>query len=203
MQVLKTLMFTKSAAGAAIAVAAMTAPVISHASPDAGMVCRNGYTAQFANGNLKCKKVIVRVLPDSFECRDSRFPNKVVRIGGVSDLGGGRDLCTAPGIVITSDSSLRDFAERTHYVFATVNRLEVIAARERAERAEELILGLGADGVDSESTSTVVVNDNSFGQDKVHARITLYTFPVPAPSITLNANLLDARTLNLPPNSGF
>jgi hypothetical protein len=204
MKALKTLVLAKSIAAAIVASAGIAAPAISHASPDDGMVCRVSYGAQFGAGNMKCTKTSVRTVAGAFECLNPSFPGlqgtrqPVIRVSTAGDASGGRDLCAAPGIVITTNSPLNGLVEGTHYRFATVNQARIAAVREGSERNEETALGLGLDGVDSRSTSTVVVNANSLGEDIVRATITLFTFPIPAVNLILSPLQIDARPLNLP-----
>jgi hypothetical protein len=204
MKALKTLVLAKSIAAAIVASAGIAAPAISHASPDDGMVCRVSYSAQFGAGNMKCTKTSSRTVSGAFECLNPSFPGvlgtrqPVIRINTAGDPSGGRDLCAAPGIVIQTNSPLTGLVEGTHYRFATVNQARIAAVREASERNEENVLGLGLDGVDSRSTSTVVVNANSLGEDIVRATITLFTFPIPAANLILSPLQIDPKPLNLP-----
>jgi hypothetical protein len=206
MQVLKTLAFTKSAAAAAIAFAAMAAPAISHASPDDGMACRvaNGYGAQFAGGNLKCVKTVVRNISGAFQCLNPSFPGingtrqPVIRVAVAGDATGGKDLCPRPGVVMTSNSSLTGLTLGQDFQFATVNQARIAATREAIERSEQTAMGLGLDGVDSRSTSTVVVNGGIGAEDIVRGTFTMFTFAIPAPSLQLSPLQRDPLPLNLP-----
>ena len=77
MKAFKALVLAKSIAAAAFAAAGIAAPAVSHASPDDGMVCRSGYGAQFASGNMKCSRALTKFV--SLECTNASFPSKVIR----------------------------------------------------------------------------------------------------------------------------
>jgi hypothetical protein len=207
MKAIKTLVLAKSIAAALVATAGIAAPTISHASPDDGVVCRAGYSAQISGGAMKCTKTLPeRTVSGAFQCLDPLFPglqgtrNPVTRLDTQGDTSGGRDLCPRAGIVITTNSPLTGLVEGTHYKFATVFQTKIVAVREATERNEQNALGLGLDGVDSRSTSQVKVNANSFGEDIVTAKITLFTLPIAAPNQILPPLQIDPRPLNLPLN---
>jgi hypothetical protein len=199
MKSFKTLVLAKSIAAAAVAASGIAAPAISHASPDDGVVCRVGYSAQFSGGDMKCTRPVVRHV--SLECTNPTFPIKRIRIPGiVGDATNGRDVCLRNnGIQISSNDSLNGFVAGQDFVFVAVNQTKAVAVREATERNEEAALGLGLDGVDSRSTSTLVINGGVGAEDNVKVDITLFTFPIPAPTITLSPIQLDRPIIDLLP----
>jgi hypothetical protein len=198
MKALKTLILGKSIAAAFVAAAGVAAPAISHASPDDGMVCRSGYSAQFAGGNLKCSKQLVRFI--ALECTNTRFPNKVIRVAGIQgDTSGGRDMCLRPGIVLSSNAPATGLTAGQDFVFVAVNQTRVVAVREATERNEETALGLGLDGVDSRSAGTVDVNGGIGAEDRVRADLTLFTFAIPAPTLLRLPLQIDRPIIDLGP----
>src|SRR5947207_15117704 len=101
MKSFKHLLLAKAVAAAVIGTSGIAAPAISHASPDDGVVCRAGYSAQFASGDMKCTRHVIRHV--ALECLNTNFPNKLVRTPGiVGDRTGGRDICLARGRSINS-----------------------------------------------------------------------------------------------------
>ncbi|WP_280154802.1 hypothetical protein [Piscinibacter sp. XHJ-5] len=198
MKALKTLLLAKGIAAAVVAGAGIAAPAISHASPDDGMICRSGYTAQFAAGKMKCTKATVRRV--ALECSNPLFPIKRVRVPGIpGDATNGRDVCLRNnGIALSSNDPLTGLINGQDFVFVAVNNTKAVLAREAAERQEETFLGLGTDGVDSSSVSTLVVNGGIGAEDTVKVDITLFTFPIAAPSFTLQPLELDRPVLDLP-----
>lgn len=199
MKALKTLLLAKGIAAAVVAGAGIAAPAVSHASPDDGMICRSGYTAQFAAGKMKCTKPTVRRV--ALECSNPLFPIKRVRVPGIpGDATNGRDVCLRNnGIALSSNDPLTGLIAGQDFVFVAVNNTRAVAAREAAERQEESFLGLGTDGVDSSSVSTLSVNGGIGAEDIVRVDITLFTFPVPAPSFTLSPLELDRPVIELAP----
>ena len=116
MKSFKHLLLAKAVAAAVIGTAGVAAPAISHASPDDGVVCRAGYSAQFAGGDMKCSKHVIRHV--SLECINPRFPNKLVRVPGVpGDTTNGRDICLAPGRVLASNSPLTGLTVNQDFAF--------------------------------------------------------------------------------------
>ena len=197
MNTLKTVLLTKSLAAALVAALGMAAPAISHASPDDGVTCRIGYSGQFANGKMTCTKRAVRHIP--LECTNATFPIKRVRVPGVpGDTTNGRDVCLRNnGIDVTSNSPLTGLVAGQDFVFVAVNQARAVAAREATERGEEIRLGLGTDGVDSRSVSTLVVNGGVGAEDNVRVDITLFTFPQPAASTVLAPIQIDRPVIDL------
>jgi hypothetical protein len=82
-------------------------------------------------------------------------------------------------------------------VFVVVNQTQVAAVREATERAEELSLGLGTDGVDSRSVGSLDINGGIGSEDRARVNVTLFTFPVAAPNVLLSPIQLDAPILDL------
>jgi hypothetical protein len=198
MKALKTLILGKSIAAAFVAASGIAAPAISHASPDDGMVCRTGYSAQVANGNFKCSKQVVRFV--ALECTNTRFPTKVIRVAGIQgDTSGGRDLCLRPGVVLTSNSPTTGLTAGQDFVFVAVNQARVAALREATEIAEENSLGLGRDGVDSRSVGTIDINGGIGAEDRVRATLTMFSFPVPAPTLLRSPLQIDSPIIDLQP----
>jgi hypothetical protein len=198
MKALKALVFTKSIAAALFAVSGVAAPAISHASPDDGMVCRAGYGSHLVNGVMTCTRPVTRFV--SLTCNDTRFPNKLIRTAGIAgDTTGGRDMCLRPGISLGSNAPATGLTAGQDFVFVTVNQAKVVAVREATERTEESALGLGLDGVDSRSVGTLDINGGIGSEDRVKVDITLFTFAVPAPSISLSPIQLDRPVIDLLP----
>lgn len=198
MKAFKTLVLAKSIAAALVAGSGIAAPALSHASPDDGMVCRAGYSAQFSAGNLKCAKQVVRFV--SLECANVRFPNKLIRSANIAgDTTRGRDMCLRNGVSLGSNAPATGLTAGQDFVFVAVNQTKVVAVREAQERNEETSLGLGLDGVDSRSVGTLDINGGIGAEDRVKVDITLFTFPVPAPNILLSPLQLDRPVIDLPP----
>jgi len=199
MKSFKTLVLAKSIAAALVATAGIAAPAISHASPDDGVVCRASYSAQFGGGNMKCTKNVIKHV--ALACSNPLFPNKLIRTAGIpGDTTSGRDMCLRPGIQLSSNASATGLVPGQDFVFVTVNQTRVVVAREVAERAEEIGLGLGSDGVDSRSVGTLDINGGIGAEDRVKVDITLFTLPVPAPNITLAPIQLDRPAIDLLPS---
>jgi hypothetical protein len=197
MKAIKTLLGTKAIAAAAIAMSGIAAPTLSHASPDDGSVCRVGYGAQFANGNMKCTKQVIRFV--SLDCTDARFPNRLIRTPGIAgDRTNGRDMCLRPGIVLGSNQPATGLTEGQDFVFVKVNQAKVVALREAVEKSEETTLGVGPAGVDARSTGVVDINGGIGAEDRVRATITLFTFPIPAPTLVKLPIQIDAPVVDLP-----
>lgn len=186
MKHLKTLVLAKSIAAALIATAGIAAPAISHASPDDGMVCRSGYNAQFAGGDMKCTKVLP-AQATTVKCDDRILTKLVERANNPTVFGAdGKDVCVNPNgsIGITSNGSLAGLTKGTDFVFAVVRPSDVTAIRIAAERREESSLGLLDADVDAHSTVAPVVVDAGTGShDQALVTVTLFTFPVPALSL--------------------
>jgi hypothetical protein len=182
MKSLKTLVLVKSIAAALIAGAGIAAPVVSHASPDDGMVCRAGYSGQAVNGTFKCSRVVTRVV--ALDCPTATFTLKQRRSRiGQSD---GRDVCTRPaGLTIPFDSSLAGLVEGQDFVFPTFQETRLSAIAKATEVVEERNLGLADDQVDVKSThgittGSLTIDAATGAEDGVQATITLFTFPIPA-----------------------
>jgi hypothetical protein len=199
MKSLKTLVLAKSIATAIVASAGIAAPTLSHASPDDGMVCRVSYSAQVSGGNMKCAKQVVRFVP--LECKDLRFPTKLIRSAGIQgDTTGGRDMCLRPGISLGTNVPATGLTAGQDFVFVAVNQTKVVAVREARERQEQTSLGLGLDGVDSRSVGTLDINGGIGAEDRVKVDITLFTFAVAAPSFTLLPLQIDRPVIDLLPS---
>lgn len=197
MKALKTLLTAKSIAAALVAGSGLAAPALSHASPDDGMVCRAGYSAQFGGGNMKCTKQLIRFV--SLACRNAQFPNKVIRVSGIAgDTTNGRDMCLRAGVFLGSNQPATGLTLNQDFVFVSVDQARVVALREATERAEEISLGLGTDGVDSRSTGVVDINGGIGAEDRVRATLTLFTFPIPAPTLLRSPLQIDAPIIDLP-----
>ncbi|MFL6665148.1 MAG: hypothetical protein ACJ8G7_23505 [Rhizobacter sp.] len=196
MKSFKHLLLAKAVAAAVIGTAGVAAPAISHASPDDGVVCRAGYSAQFAGGDMKCSKHVIRHV--SLECINPRFPNKLVRVPGVpGDTTNGRDICLAPGRVLASNSPLTGLTVNQDFAFVAINPSKVAATRIATERGEETALGLPADGVDSASTGTLVINGGVGAEDNVTVDVSLFTFPVPALTLVKLPTQIDVPIIDL------
>jgi hypothetical protein len=180
MKSLKTLLLTKTVAAAAIAAGGITAPAIGHASPDDGMTCRAGYSAQFGGATMKCAKVVPAAV--SLLCSNVRFPTKVIRAPGApGDTSGGKDLCTRPGIVIGTTDALTGLVLGQDFVFAEVNPSLVASKAKAIEIAEQRTLNLQDGEVDAKSSSATVTVNGGFGSDdQANFTVTLFTFPIPA-----------------------
>jgi hypothetical protein len=182
MKSLKTLVLVKSLAAALIAGAGIAAPVVSHASPDDGMVCRAGYSGQAANGTFKCSRVITRVIV--LDCPVD-FPTKVFRARvGASD---GRDVCVKANshLTIPFDAALTGLTEGQDFKFPSFQETRLAATAKATEIAEERNLGVADDQVDVRSThgittGSLTIDASTGAQDGVQATITLFTFPIPA-----------------------
>ena len=186
MKALKTLLLTKSVAAAAItAVGTLAMPSISHASPDDGMTCRAGYSAQFGGGTMKCTKTVPTGV--SLLCSNVRFPTKVIRVPGApGDNSGGKDICTRPGINIGSTDPLTNAVLGQDFVFAELNTSQAASKAKAIQIAEERTLNLPEDQVDAKSTSPTVVVNGGFGsEDQASFTVTLFTFPIPAAGLSL------------------
>lgn len=192
MNSLKTLFVTKTFAAIAIAAGASTAPTLSHASPNDGMVCRAGYSAQFNGGALKCTKVVAATV--GMQCPQVKFTSKIIRAPGApGDTSGGKDLCVRAGIVVTSNGALNGLVLGQDYVFAELNAAQVTAKAKAIEIAEERGNNLAADQVDVSHTTPIFSVNGGFGSEDIgNFNVTLFTFPVPA----LGFNLI---LPNLPP----
>jgi hypothetical protein len=189
----------KGIAAAVVAASGVATPAISQASPDDGMVCRPGYAAQFAGGDMKCTKQVVRHV--ALECNNPLFPIKRVRVPGIAgDRTNGRDVCLRNnGISISSNDPLTGLTQGQDFVFVTVNQAKAVAVREATEKAEETALGLTSGGVDSHSVSVLNVNGGVGAEDNVSVDITLFTFPVPAIHVALPAISIDRPVIDLIP----
>jgi len=182
MKSFKTLVLVKSIAAALIAGAGIAAPVVSHASPDDGMVCRAGYSGQAVNSNFKCSRVITRVIV--LDCPID-FPSKVFRARvGASD---GRDVCVKANshLNIPFDAALTGLTEGQDFKFPTFQETRLSATAKATEITEERNLGLADDQVDVKSThgittGSLTVDASTGAEDGVQATITLFTFPIPA-----------------------
>ena len=193
------LLISKGIAAAIVAGSGIAAPAISHASPDDGMVCRPGYAAQFAGGDMKCTKNVVRHV--TLDCTNPQFPIKRVRVAGIpNDRTNGRDVCLRNnGVSLSSNDPLTGLTAGQDFVFVTVNQAKAVAVREVTEKAEETALGLTSGGVDSHSTSTLVINGGIGAEDNVNVDITLFTFPVPALQVVLPPFSIDRPVIDLLP----
>jgi hypothetical protein len=198
MKAFKTVLVIKSIAAALVAGAGVAAPTLSHASPDDGMVCRPGYAAQFSSTTMKCTKPAVKFV--ALECTNALFPIKRIRVAGIpGDATNGRDVCLRNnGVALSSNDPLTGLTAGQDFVFVAINPIKAVAAREATERNEETALGLGTDGVDSTSASTLVINGGVGAEDNVRVNITLFTFPVPALGINLSPIQLDRPAIDLP-----
>src|SRR5881394_1632233 len=152
MKSFKHLLLAKGVAAAIVGMSGIAAPAISHASPDDGMVCRAGYSAQFANGDMKCSKTLppVRV---SLACLKAGFPGEngvpLIRIAGIpGDTTNGRDICLAPGFHLNSNEVIpATMKEGVAFVLAEINPAKAVAIRKAAEKSEETALAIDATGV--------------------------------------------------------
>lgn len=180
MKSLKTLLLSKTFAAVAIASSGIAAPAIGHASPDDGMTCRAGYSAQFGGATMKCTRVVPAAV--SLLCSNVRFPNKVIRApGAIGDTSGGKDICTRPGVVVGSTDALTGLVLGQDFAFAEVNPNQVAAKARVIQIAEERTLNLPADDVDAKSSSATVNVNGGFGSDdQANFTVTLFTFPIPA-----------------------
>lgn len=198
MKAFKTLVLAKSIAAAAVAATSLAVPAISHASPDDGMICRGGYSAQFSAGNLKCTKNVIKHV--ALECRDPLFPSKLIRTAGIpGDTTSGRDMCLRPGVTLGSNAPASGLTAGQDFVFVAINQTKVVAVREATERNEETALGLDRDGVDSRSAGTLDINGGLGAEDRVRADVTLFTFPVAALNFAVLPGQIDRPAVDLLP----
>ena len=182
MKSFKHLLLAKGIAAAIVGTAGVAAPAISHASPDDGSICRLGYSAQFSGGNMKCTKHVIRHV--TLDCLNPQFPIKRVRVAGIAGDISGRDICLRNnGVNVGSTDPLTGLTPGQDFVFVTVNQAKVTATRVAVEHAEEAALGLPDAGVDAHSTGTLVVNGGVGAEDNVTVDVSLFTFPVPAPTL--------------------
>jgi hypothetical protein len=185
MNSLKTLVVAKTFAAIAIAAGASAAPTLSHASPNDGMVCRAGYSAQFAGGTMKCTKTVQTSV--GMQCPALKFTKLVIRAPGApGDTSGGKDLClrNVNGLNIGSTDPLTGLVLGQDYVFAELNVAQAASKAKAIEIAEERTNSLADDQVDATHTApTFVVNGGLGSQDVGNFTVTLFTFPVPAPSL--------------------
>src|SRR5947199_123849 len=65
------------------------------------------------------------------------------------------------------------------------------------ERLEESALGLPDAGVDAHSSGTLVVNGGVGAEDNVTVDVTLFTFPVPAPTLFKLPTQIDLPIIDL------
>jgi len=197
MKSFKHLLLAKGVAAAIVGMSGVAAPAISHASPDDGSVCRAGYSAQFSGGNMKCTKHVIRHV--SLECTTLGFPIKRVRVPGIAGDLSGRDICLRNnGIDVSSNAPLTGLIKGQDFVFVTVNQAKVNAARLLVERAEEAALGLPDAAVDAHSTGTLNVNGGVGAEDNVTVDVTLFTFPVPAPTLIKLPIQIDIPVIDFP-----
>ena len=185
MKSLQTLLLTKTFAIAAAAATTLAAPAISHASPDDGMTCRPGYSAQFGGSTMKCTKTVPTQV--SLQCSNVRFPTKVIRAPGApGDTSGGKDLCTRPGIVIGTTDALTGLVLGQDFVFAEANASQEASKAKAIQIVETRNLNLPEDQVDFKASSAIVQVNGGFGSDdQANFTVTLFTFPVPALGLTL------------------
>jgi len=184
MKSFKTLVLAKSIAAVVVAGAGIAAPVVSHASPDDGMVCRVGYSGQSLNGVFKCSRVVTRVIV--LDC-PTDFSKKVLRARvGASD---GRDVCIRANstLNIPFDAALTGLTEGQDFKFPAFQDSRLAATAKAVQIAEERNLGLADDQVDVLSThgittGTLVVDAATGAEDGVQSTITLFTFPILAPT---------------------
>ena len=72
------------------------------------------------------------------------------------------------------------------FVFAALNPSKPAAIRIAAERTEEQALGLADADVDARAAVAPVIVDGGFGgEDAAPVTVTLFTFAIPAPTLTL------------------
>lgn len=184
MNTLKNLLLTKSIAATVFAMGATTVPAISHASPDDGMICRSGYSAHFSGTSMTCSRD-VRSSVSPICTQNTRFPNKVVRAPGApGDTSGGKDICTRVGINVGTTDSLTGLVLNQDFIFAAVDATQVAAKAKAIQVAEERTLNLPEDQVDGKASTPTVVINGGFGSDDVaNFTVTLFTFPIAAPSL--------------------
>lgn len=184
MNTLKNLLLTKSIAATVFAMGAVTAPAISHASPNDGMICRGSYTAHFSGTTMTCTKD-VRASIGPVCTQNTRFPIKVVRAPGApGDTSGGKDICTRVGINIGTTDSLTGLVLNQDFIFAAIDATQVAAKAKAIEVAEERSLSLPDDQVDAKTSTPTVVVNGGFGSDDIaNFTVTLFTFPITAPSL--------------------
>ncbi len=199
MKSLKSLLLTKSLFAAAVVAAGVSAPTLGHSatfagSPDDGMVCRTGYTGALDGTRFKCSKA--SAITVALECTNPLFPTYVIRAvnGAVSD---GKDLCTKPGVVITSNGSLAGLVQAApgrngDYVFAAVVPATVTARIATQDQNEATAQGLAVTEVDTRSAQAVVQIDGSVGsKDNARVALTFFTFAIPGSGgITLPGPIL-------------
>lgn len=199
MKSLNTLVLTKSLFAVAVVAAGVSAPTLSHAvtfagSPDDGMVCRTGYSGALDGARFKCTKASAFTV--ALECTNPQFPTYVIRAvnGLASD---GKDLCTKPGVVITSNGALTGLVEARlgrngDYVFAAVVPATVTARIATQDQNEASAQGLTVAEVDTRSAQPVVQVDGSVGsKDNARVALTFFTFAIPGSGgITLPGTIL-------------
>lgn len=184
MNTLKNLLLTKSIAATVLAMGAVTAPTISHASPNDGMICRSGYSAHFSGSAMTCSKD-VRSSVSPVCTQNTRFPTKVVRAPGApGDTSGGKDICTRVGINVGTTDSLNGLVLNQDFIFAVVDATQVAAKAKAIEVAEERNLNLTDDQVEGKTSTPTVAVNGGFGSDDIaNFTVTLFTFPIAAPSL--------------------
>jgi hypothetical protein len=190
MNSLKTLRLSRAIAGA-IAVAGIAASAIGaplaisttpnlQGTPDDGMVCRSGYTANFNGTSLKCSKVVT--IQVNLECDTTKFATYLARDIGSGGTLDGADICLAANRSATSHSNLVGvLTENTDYVKAVAKQSKIDEKTKTQHDAEVASLGLQAGDVEAVAASPVMNRsdtDASGISDKADVTLTMFTFPI-------------------------
>ena len=178
MKAFKTLVLAKSIAAAIVATAGIAAPAISHASPDAGMVCRAGYSGALDGARFKCSKP--RTVDVGLECPAIRFTTMNRRVVALPQSDG-KDVCTRAGITVGANSPLTGLTLGQDYVFAAPNEATITARINGVRDSEASLAGLPVTGVDVVRVSQTALIDGGFGgNDITRIGLKVFTFAIPA-----------------------
>lgn len=178
MKHLKTLVLAKSIAAALVATAGIAAPAISHASPDAGMVCRATYSGALDGVRFKCSKP--RTIDVGLECTNVRFPNMQRRVVALPQSDG-KDVCTRAGVTVAANGPLTGLTLGQDFVFAAPNQTTISARINNVLESEATAATVPVSGVDVNRVSQNVIVDGGFGgNDIMRVSLKVFTFAIPA-----------------------
>jgi hypothetical protein len=181
----KKLLLTKSILAAAVAASGVATPAIGQTNrlqpnlqgtPNDGMVCRTGYTANFNGSSLKCSKT--SEIKVDLACLVAPFTIKVVRVGA----GGtpkGLDVCDkSGGVTVTSGNDISNFVRGSDYEFAKQDDAQIAVRAEGQRQAEATALGVAIGEVEVEVGTAVTDTTSGDSTDKSKVPLTFFTFAV-------------------------
>lgn len=144
--------------------------------PQAGMVCRSGYTGALSSGAFRCTRIQYHTV--NLAC-PAGFSNYAVRAASSPNNPDGRDLCARNNVTIPSTGPLGGLTLNQDYKLAEVDSNALGTELERLRDAEARGLGLESGGVAFTSSGPVIAPDGGNGsRDRATVQVTFYTFAV-------------------------